>query len=70
MKDQSLFGPVDEAVNAVELEISIVKDQIEKHEAAIERKERNLNELESRAEKLRGALSTLRKSAPKPKKAK
>lgn len=70
LKDQPLFGAVDQVINTLELEIRVVKDAILKARKTIERKEESIDELEGRLVNLSDAMKTMRKDAPKPKAAK
>jgi len=70
LKDQPLFGAVDQVINTLELEIRFVKDAILKGRKAIQKKEIDIEELEGRLVNLGEAMKTVRKDAPKPKGAK
>ncbi len=67
-EDRPLFGPVDQVINTLELEIRLVKDAIEKDKAAILRKEESITELEARLKNLGESMATVRKDRPKKKK--
>lgn len=67
MKDQNLFGAVDQVINTIEFEITCVKDEIEKCRKTIVRKQDDIGELEGRLANLKDSMLTVRKDRPKKK---
>lgn len=65
MKEQPLFGAVDQVINTLELEIRLVKDEIEKCHRAIESKTADKEDLEGRLKNLVDSMTTVRKDRPK-----
>jgi hypothetical protein len=67
LKDQPLFGAVDQVINTLELEIRFVKDEIMSARKTILRKEEEIAELDGRLKNLVDSMATVRKDRPKKK---
>ncbi len=59
-KDKPLFGPVDQLVNTLELELSWVKGEIKNREGAISRAKKDLEHLNKRQSMLNESMTIVR----------
>lgn len=66
MKEQSLFGPVDQAMNTLDTEITLVQAEIDRRIKTVQKKQEEIQQLGNRLEDLKGALVTVRKAQKKP----
>lgn len=65
MKDQPLFGPVDQVVNTLEMESTWVKGEIKRCEKGIIRMENEMDSLKKRQEMIAESLKTVRDAEKK-----